>query len=86
MEATTLNVAAPPFQPGGGFSGNPPTARQPSPLQMPPSASGQATPLQERNGQQMVSCQQHRRQRHRPVQLNWHRGNTSESLFACAAC
>ncbi|CCF50315.1 hypothetical protein NDA10_005381 [Ustilago hordei] len=55
MEATTLNVAAPPFQPGGGFSGNPPTARQPLPLQMPPSASGQATPLQERNGQQMLS-------------------------------
>ncbi|KAJ1021650.1 hypothetical protein NDA16_003786 [Ustilago loliicola] len=55
MEGTTLNVAAPPFQPGGGFGSNAPAARQPSPLQMPHPLSGPATPLQDRNGQQMLS-------------------------------
>ncbi|SPO30104.1 related to transport protein USO1 [Ustilago trichophora] len=47
MDGSSLNVAAPVFQPGGGSA---PTARQPSPLQMPPSVSGLGTPLQDRNG------------------------------------
>lgn len=50
MDGSTLNVAAPVFKPGGGAASAAPTARQPSPLQMPPAVSGPATPLEERNG------------------------------------
>ncbi|SPO31248.1 related to transport protein USO1 [Ustilago trichophora] len=46
MDGSSLNVAAPVFQPAGAA----PTARQPSPLHIPPSASGPGTPLQDPNG------------------------------------
>ncbi|SNX86663.1 related to transport protein USO1 [Melanopsichium pennsylvanicum] len=52
MDGTTLNVSAPVFQPGGSKTNSTPTARQPSSLNMLPSASGLGTPLSDRNGGQ----------------------------------